>query len=259
MNDVEMDVKGQVRVGRCLYDKSGKRTDPSYPGFEPIIVLTKSSQYGSLGPYELWDEKGVNMENKHQSFKLYLEVPATIQRYSRYDQKIIWEHPAEKHAERVTQSDGTQSLNILPAYLKWRQKLKENKYAVRYPVGFNHRHKCICALDEDENGKLIPEPLDYIEGRKRIYVQTYEKLACEKPQFKELQQKLARGINLLIIEVDLPHEESLGYYKERYGVSDSFIERGTMIATNENLDIMLNDAKHPYGHGYCLARMLINT
>jgi len=238
-----------------LYDKSGKRADLSYPGFESIIVLTKSTAYGSLGPYELWDEKGRNMENYWQASKVYPDVPKSVQRHSRYDQTIIWEHPAEKHA---IWDAATGTLNILPTYSAWRNKLMHNKSAVRYPVGFKHRHKCICALDEDEDGKMIPEPLTYIEARKRIYVKMYEKLAREKPQFDQLQRKLRSGRNLLIIEVDGPHQESLDYYRERYGVGPDFIERDTILATNENLDIMLNDDRHPYGHGYCLARMLIN-
>lgn len=53
---------GEVRVGTRLYN-GGKYYDPSYPGFTPIIVLTKSSKYGSLGPYVLRDEKGRIFEN----------------------------------------------------------------------------------------------------------------------------------------------------------------------------------------------------
>lgn len=28
-----------IRVGRCKFNSSGNRTDPSYPGFTPILVL----------------------------------------------------------------------------------------------------------------------------------------------------------------------------------------------------------------------------
>ncbi len=35
-----------IRVGRIVKNKK-----PSYPNFKPIIVLTKSSAYGDLGPY----------------------------------------------------------------------------------------------------------------------------------------------------------------------------------------------------------------
>ena len=66
-------------------------------------------------------------------------------------------------------------------------------------------------------------------------------------------QRHAAGENLLIIEVDGPHQESLEYYKETYGVGDDFIIDNTIIANQENLDLMINDTKHAYGHGYVLA------
>lgn len=39
---------------------------------------------------------------------------------------------------------------------------------------------------------------------------------------------------------------------------DDFIEGSTMLANDHNLNIMLNDTKHNFGHGYCLAWTLIN-
>ena len=40
--------------------------------------------------------------------------------------------------------------------------------------------------------------------------------------------------------------------------SNNFIKYKTMLATKENLDIMLNDTKYPFGHGYCLAAALLD-
>jgi hypothetical protein len=60
---------GQIRVGRCIYDRAGKRTDPSFDGFTPILVLTKSSAYGALGPYVLKNKKGQIMEDIYQFSK----------------------------------------------------------------------------------------------------------------------------------------------------------------------------------------------
>jgi len=71
--------------------------------------------------------------------------------------------------------------------------------------------------------------------------------------------------------VDGPREESLSYYKEKYNVPDNWIwetpvrsdlgglvrRQATIAATRENLDIMLNDKEHAYGHGYCLADALL--
>ena len=68
---------------------------------------------------------------------------------------------------------------------------------------------------------------------------------------------LKEGKNLLILEVDGPHQESLPYYQATYHVNDKFIENHTMLATTDNLNIMLNDTKHSYGHGYVLASCLL--
>ena len=59
------------------------------------------------------------------------------------------------------------------------------------------------------------------------------------------------------MEVDGPHQESLSYYKTMYGVPDDFIIGNTMLCTQSNLDLMLNDPKHNFGHGYCLAWSLL--
>ena len=40
-----------------------------------------------------------------------------------------------------------------------------NKYPVRYPVGYNNRHLCVCSFSEK-----FDRPLDYIEARKKNYL-----------------------------------------------------------------------------------------
>lgn len=73
-----------IRIGRCIYDSQGNRTDPSYPDFTPIVVLMKShSQWGVLGPYNLTDANGRIMESVYQFSKVYKKVPVTTQYYSR--------------------------------------------------------------------------------------------------------------------------------------------------------------------------------
>jgi hypothetical protein len=186
-------------------------------------------------------------------------VPRSVQKYSRYDSRIIWDHPAEVHA--IQQSDG--SYQLTPEYLKWRQKLQFNKDPVRYPVGFDKKFRgsCLFALkDHVENGELVIENrrLNYVEARKEIYCELYTRLVRKEEKFKELQERLRKGENLLIIEVDLCHQEDLEYYKEKYGVGDDFIVNNTMLVTKENLNIMLNDTKHPFGHGYIVSSLLMD-
>lgn len=253
--------RGEIRVGRRIYDRGGKYVDPTFPGFTPIICLTKSTAYGSLGPYELVNEDGVIMENWYQFSRIFASVPAAREYKSRYDRTVIWEHPAEEHVrvEEIRKEDGTveKLYHVQPAYLRWREKGMKSKHAIRYPVGFGNQKNCLFAFAE-KDGKIIKEPLDYIQGRKKIYVPEYTRLVKQKPQFQELKQRLERGERILIIEVDACHQESLDYYKEKYGVGDDFIVGNTMLATEKNLSIMLNDPRHSYGHCYCLAAALLD-
>jgi hypothetical protein len=233
-----------IAVGRRVYHQGGF-TDPERPGFVKIICMTPSTAYGSLSPYVLKNAEGCILENSWQASKVYPSVPAIRQTYSRFDSTVIWEHPAEVHVEDGVLND---------KYFAWREKLRHNPYAVRYPVGMKDRHRCI--------GSYVPGTetlLSYIEARKNIYVAEYYESVVSAPQFSKLLTKLRRGDNLLIIEVDGPHQESLEYYQEKYGVDDSFIVNSTMLATVDSLTIMLEDDKHPFGHGYCLAWSLLHN
>lgn len=224
-----------IRVGRR------KTRDPEYPGFTPIVCLTKSSKYGELGPYCI-EKDGIIFENYWQFSKIYTTVPCSKQRYSRFDRTVIWEHPAETHIRDGEPTD---------EYWSWRNKGFVNLYPVRYPVGFHHRKNCVSALFEKNPGVFYW--LDYVESRKIIYLSGYVESVKKEPLFASLQKRFNLGENLLIIEVDGPHQESLDYYQEKYGLDDTFIENDTMLCTKKNLEIMLNDTKHPFGHGYCLA------
>lgn len=247
-----------IRVGRCKYNKNGQVSYPSYEGFTNVVVMMRShSTYHSLSPYELKNDQGHIMENIWQFSKVYAKVPKTKQTYSRWNPTVIWDHPAETHfipKEGGSAGEG----QILPAYRAWRKKGVEAEHAIRYPVGYNGRHACLFSMAENDDGTWS-EPLDYIQGRKRIYVPTYCDLASKESKYTELRNMLDRGKNILIIEIDGPHQESLDYYKTKYGVDDDFIQSDTMLATEENLRIMLNDPKHPFGHGYCLAMSLLGV
>lgn len=249
-----------IRVGRRKYEY-GRYKDPEYPNFIPIIVMTASTKYGSLSPFSLKNKEGQIMENIWQFSKVYSHIPASKQTYSRYDPKIIWDWTNEVHIK-----DGC----LTEQYLQWRTAGMNAKYAIRYPVGYHHKSYCLFSLAsfslddykiEDSRNAKIPidnlKQLDYVEARKVIYVPEYCTLVKQQKQYKELMQMLSSGINLLIIEVDGPHEEALSYYKKSYNVVDDFIQRDTMLATEDNLRIMLNDRRYPFGHGYCLAAALL--
>jgi len=261
---------GIIRVGKRIY-REGKYTDPFMKGFTPIITLTKSTPYGHLGPYVLRTKNkeknednisnnGVILENYYQFSKIYEEVPYVKETYSRYNSQVIWEYPTEKHINNtLPKPNPIITINkkyINKKYWKWRQKGFECQYPVRYPVGRSKEQRAKCIGSIVKKGDKL-KLLNYVEARKRIYLPIYKKSVKKETSFKNLVNRVQRGENLLIIEVDGPHQESLRYYRKKYGVSKNFIEKDTMIATFENIDIMLNDTLHPFGHGYCLALCIL--
>jgi hypothetical protein len=241
-----------IRIGKRIYTRSGSFVDPNYEDYEQIIIMTKSyKKYYALSPYSLKDDNGHLLENTWQFSKVYKNVPYTKSNYSRYDNRVIWKHDAEQHIDE----NGLLNDN----YWNWREKGLKCKDAIRYPVGFKHRHKCLYSIKEGKDEyTTTSQKLTYIEGRKAIYLPLYIELAKKTKEFKLLQEKLENNKNLLIIEVDGPHQESLPYYKKKYSVNDDFIKESTILATEENMNIMLNDDKHAFGHGYCLAMTLLD-
>lgn len=253
-----------IRVGRCFYE-NGKRVDPSFPGFTSVLVLSKSaSEWGVLGPYELRDEYGRIHENIWQFSKAYIKTRAVSEKYplGRYG-KVVWEWPAEEHITKTT--DGRFILG--EKYGIWRQRGLYTNAPVRYPNSKEGAKDCVFAFKEqnpilptDSPSVVLSKlgtPLDYIQSRKQIYLSEYLRLVRAQSKYSELKERFAKGENLLIIEVDGPHQESLDYYQENHKVEKSFIQDSTMLATKESLKIMLNDPKHPFGHGYCLALSLL--
>jgi hypothetical protein len=192
--------------------------------------------------------EGYLLENFWQA-KLYPNIPKVNIPYSRYDQRIIWSHPAETHID----ANGDPNKK----YWAWRKKLLNASDAVRYPAGFNNRHNCIgnIIIENGEYGIL-----DYIESRKRIYLPIYLEAVKRAPKFQELKKRYQNGENLLIIEIDGPHQEDIEYYKEKYPniAWEEKMIGNTIEIDREILEVMLNDPKNPYGHSYCLAWALMD-
>ena len=147
---------------------------------------------------------------------------------------------------------------ITDSYWTWREAGLANEYAVRYPVGQAARHTVAFSVRLlDREGSRRVDRLDYIQARKQLYLPWYVTSVKKTDEFKQLQARVRAGENLLIVEVDAPHQESLGYYQEKYGVKSNFIEQDTCLATLRNLSLLINDDKHAFGHGYCLAASLL--
>jgi hypothetical protein len=238
--------RGKLRIGRTIRVGRGYRT-PKLPGYTTVAVVSWNRTWKVLSPYNLKDEKGRLMENVWQFAKLYKKVRKTTQRKSQWDKKIIWK--VEKPEIHLDDDD-----KITPEYWAWRKRGMEAKDPIRYPVGYKYRHECLFAIAE---GDEKHERLDYIQARKKIYVPEYARLVKQHVMFKGLKKRLEKGENILIIDVDGPHQESVPYYQEKYNVDANFVENDSVECTEENMRILLNDPKHPYGHGYVCATALL--
>lgn len=234
--------RGKILVGRRIGSK-----DPKVEGYYNVVALTPSTKYASLSPYLLKSEKGYLIENLWQFSKIYNVVPKSTQRYSQWDKTIIWDHPSEVHIGK----DGQPT----DAYWDWRKKGFKNKYPVRYPVGRSKKNTVNGSIYKI-NGKY--RKFGYVKARKRIYIPEYTNSVRKEEQFKELKNRLKKGQNLLIIDVDGPHYESMEYYNETYDIPVKIYDNHTVKVTEENLNFLLNEPKHPFGHGYCLAAALLN-
>lgn len=241
---------GKIRVGRIVRFKK-----PSYPGYENVEIMMRSSKFWTLSPFSLKDDEGRIFENIYQFSKVYPRVPANKEFYSRWDKRVIWQW---YKAEFFDSDDNFDPEYLNDEYWKWRDAGMHNEYAVRYPVSSNKKCgnvKCkntvLYTLTDDGN------VYNYVESRKNFYIAEYCKLVREQKLFKEIQAKLKDGKNILLIEIDGPHQESLEYYMDKYGVDENFIVNSTMLATERNLNIMINDTKYPAGHGYACALALL--
>lgn len=217
---------------------------PKMEGFKNILIHTKGTNLGGdLSPYVLKNDKGHLIENIWQFSKVYPVVYKQRIPLSRYTPgKIIWQYKEEKHFLKG---------EITPQYWEWRKKGMENEYAVRYPNGFHGRKNCLFSFAQDENG--IWKKLNYIEARKNIYCKEYIKYAPHTPHFKKLKEMLNNGQNLQLVEVDGPNP-TLDYYPYNLISKEN---PGLIINDKKIIKTLLNDERTPFGHGYCVATLLL--
>lgn len=241
-----------LRVGRRQFTGRYGYHDCTYPNYTKIVVLVadniSKNEYGSISPYSTKNEHGQIIENVWQFSKVYHDVPNVHEQLK----GGVWNHPHEIHVNDDS--------SLRQEYFAWREKGFNFPFPVRYPVGrsYHNRGSCLYSLKTLKDGSVdMSHHLDYIQARKEIYVTEYCHSLRNEPNFHQLQERYLKGEKLLIVEVDGPHQESLPYYIQKYKVSPNFFEDETVSVNIENMKILLNDDKHPFGHGYCLAMELM--
>lgn len=219
-----------LRVGK--YDYKTK-TEPTTENFTNILIHTT----GELSPYTMKDNDNVIMENYWQFSKIWPVVYPTEQTISRWDSRIRWKCEKEIHYkdDKITKD-----------YWHWRSRGFSSDRWIRYPNEYKFHNQCIGSVIGDQDDYEI---IDYISARKYIYFDKYREIAVKTKQFRQLKERLERGENLQINEVDGPS------FCDTYPYS---LTVNNSIEIDQNiLRKLINTPLQAFGHGYALAACLL--
>lgn len=241
--------------------KSTSSKPVAYKDYVPINVLKwKNSKWKSLCPYYLktdGQEENVNsgniiFENFYQASKIFDIVYENEVYPSRFHinkpEHLWWKFTPNNPNGDVIFDKNENKINY-DLYFNWRDKLLACPNPIRYPNKIHRRKNCQFALVIDKNGNKIK--MDYLKSRKEIYAKEYIRLIKNLPEYTILLNKLKKGENLMICEVDVPSNGKKGLYGKNCN------ENNVCELNIELIEQLINDPSEPYGHGICLAYSLL--
>lgn len=139
-----------------------------------------------------------------------LVVRPQKQTISKWTKAPAWQWKGEKHYNKQTNE-------LLPTWHAWHKAGTYFRHAVRYSNGFHGRKDCLFVLSpaaakaaattSATTTKQILSECDKLtipHGRYHVYFKTYAALVRADPFYQTLEERLARGENLQICEVDGP-------------------------------------------------------
>jgi hypothetical protein len=232
--------------------------------YETINVLKwNNSKWKRLCPYLLktdgreicYNPSGIIFENFYQGCKVYDVVYENEIYPSRFHvnnpEYLWWKFEPLSPSGDVILQNGLTNMNIInyELYYRWRNSLWKCKNPIRYPNKIYRRKNTQFGLCIDNDGNEIR--MDYITTRKEIYVKEYIRLIKQLPEYYNLLNKLKRGENIMICEMDVPAKNKKG----EYGTDCD--ENNICHMSIEKLELLLNDTSEAFGHGLCLAYSLL--
>jgi hypothetical protein len=241
-----------MKVYVAKYKPGERMPSPPPKGCNILIHTSATGTGGPLSPYCLRNEEGCIFENIWQFSKVYPKVRYARIPLSRYNPDItIWSCKGEDHILNLD--------NPIPneSYWNWRARGFHNQYPVRYPNTYQGRKEALFSVwkanDSDtdvfyHNGVKYVR-LDYITARNRIYYTEYKRLVENNPAYQKIKKMLKKK-SIQIVEVDGPDPEN---YKDK----DWTWEGKGLLMNEENLEYLINDPSHSFGHGYALAAILL--
>uniref|UniRef100_A0A6C0IS51 Uncharacterized protein n=1 Tax=viral metagenome TaxID=1070528 RepID=A0A6C0IS51_9ZZZZ len=229
-------------------------------GYESINVLKwNNSKWKNFSPYllktdgnEICANNGsIIFENFYQGCKVYdvvYENKVYPSKYHMNNPKYLWWEFIPKN---LSSGDVILKENKIDydLFYNWRNDLWNCANPIRYPNKINRRKNTKFSLCIDKNGNETR--YNYIESRKHIYFKEYVRLVKKFPEYNKLLDKLKKGENIMICEVDVPAINKKG----NYGLDCD--ENNVCHMSIEKLEVLLNDPSEAFGHGLCLAYSLL--
>lgn len=212
-----------VRIGRYRGRASIDRMRERFPEAVVFAPVSRDAEGRALSPFVLRDGQGSLVENAWQFRKVYAE-----------------------------HMDGDA---VLASYRAWREAGLRAAKPNRFPLGKGKGPTTRFFLTDD--GRR----LGYVPSRKEFYVPTYIEAVRRSDAFEALRRAAAER-DLILLDFDGPCKGSMPYYRAAYGDAAAaalgdVAGAGLMDVTMANLGLMLNDPRHPFGHGYALAMALM--
>lgn len=245
-------------VGRHFYDKNLKKFSfPEIQGFS-TYKLTKTI---NLSP-NILRNNGSIVQNIWNFSQIHEKVDP-LTKYSDYRKtNMIWSHPAETHVISTPQGN-----SLTPEFINWRNKGLMSNYVINRPGGKNKVVMYVekeSSLEDSQNSQNFVYKFytDYATAFKNIYIKNYIEAvktlnSTSLMEFNKLQERLKNGENIIISDFQGPHQEDLPYYMKTYNIDQNSIVNNCIVAEVNILNLMLNDKKHFFGPGYCLAAALL--
>jgi len=239
--------------------KSTTSEPVSLEKYETINVLKwNNCVWKNLCPYLLktdgmencYNQGGIIFENFYQGCKVYdivYENEVYPSKYQMNNPKYLWwKFDPLTPTGDVLVKNGVLNYKL---YYRWRNSLWACKNPIRYPNKMHNRKNTQFALSITKDGKETR--LDYMSTRKEIYVKEYIRLIKKLPEYKELLDKLKRGENIMICEMDVPAKNKKGEYGKDCD------NNNICHMSIKKLELLLNDTNEAFGHGLCLAYSLL--
>jgi len=213
------------KISIAYYDTRGRKPAVQ-EGYEPLYISDSSpTQLQEFSPHRLRDPRGASVYHAFEFSKVHEKIYSNT---IRDHEGPIWHQDNETHFR-----DG----HTTPEYWRWRERGMQNPRGIYRPHRSDQSDRVLFHYwRNDETGAY--ERLSAIDARREIFCRQYMEAAKKEPLFRELQDKLRRGVNIEIFDSEGPRASA------KRVPFDRLVESAEGLAmTRENVRLLLHNTK----------------